>query len=194
MWRGARDKRRCRLEAGLRRLPFGPGIGSLGVDDSEAVGAVDRPIHVRLEWDLGLVAAASAHDREVVAHRPAATIPSGSLAALSHRSPGRPAAGAAFGFRHEPFLGVVLLILGRVYELGAAIDTCKCPIDVGHVSPPVAAGFEPFATGQEHRIPTGPRPGHKRLMRIRKTVFGSRVPVWDAAAGRQDTSRAFTTQ
>jgi hypothetical protein len=194
VWRGARDERRCRLDAGLRRLLGGPGIGSLGVDDSEAVGAVDGSVHVRLEWALGLVAAASANDREVIANRPAAPVPAGSLAALSHRSPGRPAARAAFGFRHEPLLGVVLLILGRVYELGAAIDTCKCPIDVGHVSPPVAAGFEPFATGQEHRIPTGPRPGHWRLKRIRKTVFGSRVPVWDAPAGREDTSKTFTTQ
>src|SRR5439155_1192896 len=43
---------------------------SVGLDLAEAVRAVDRPVHPRLEWHLRLVAARRANDREIFARRP----------------------------------------------------------------------------------------------------------------------------
>ena len=118
------------------------------------------------------------------------------LAGIAHRAPAGSAARAAFGVRDEPLLRVVLLILGRVDELGAAVDTGQGSIDVGHVSPPGAAGSAPAVpgTGEPNPRPAPPRGAAGRLGRIRSTVFGSLVPVWDAPAGRQDTTRAGSRQ
>src|SRR5450759_1576059 len=71
-------------------------LGPLGMDDAEAVGAVDRPFHVRLERDLGLVAAARA-DRGEVHTRSGAARACRTVSAVTRGSPGRTAAWTAFG-------------------------------------------------------------------------------------------------
>jgi hypothetical protein len=89
-----------------------------------------------LERHLGLVPAARANGREILPRSAAAPVPARRLARLAHRPSRRPATGAALRVGHEPLLRVVLLILGRVDELSAAIDACQGSIDVAHDVPP----------------------------------------------------------
>lgn len=147
--------------------------GRLGLHGSEAVGAEDRAVHVRLEWNLGLITAARADDSEVLARTPVSTRLARSLTGISHGSTGRPAARAAFRVRHEPFLGVELLILGRVHKLGTAVNTGEGSIDVGHVHPPGAAACEPTVPGRANRIEARPQPGTRwEAWRIGRNLFG----------------------
>src|SRR6187549_1886580 len=113
---------------------------SVRADGPEAVRAVDRSVHARLERHLRLVATGRADHGEVlavgavvatlVAARAADVV--GVVAAITSGAPAGSAAGAALGVAGEPLLHVVLLIGGRVDELHPAIDTVKSPIDVGH--------------------------------------------------------------
>src|SRR5688572_27385045 len=112
-----------------------------GLDVSEAVGAVDRPVHARLERHLRGVAALRTDDREILAHRPviAALIAARSAdlahaiaAGLAHRSPGRSAARTALGIGREPLLRVELLVCRGVDELHAAVGAGQGAICIGH--------------------------------------------------------------
>src|SRR3990172_8656908 len=109
----------------------------LRADLPEAVGAVDRAVHPRLERDLGLVAALRAEDREVlaagagfVAARAAEV--AGVVAAVAGGPSAGPAAHAALRLRGEALLCVVLLIVGGMDEFDAAVDASERSIDVGH--------------------------------------------------------------
>jgi hypothetical protein len=110
------------------------------LDGPEAVGAVDRAVHSRLEGHLRLVAARRADDREVlarravvaalVATRPAdladviAGIPSGASAGPTARAPLR--------IRGKPLLGVELLVCGGMNEFHPTIDATDRSVDEGH--------------------------------------------------------------
>src|SRR5439155_7197325 len=105
----------------------GSAARSARLDGPEAVGAVDRPIHPRLEGHLGLVPARRADHREVlagrsilpalVAARPADVVEV--VAALARSTPAGAAARAALRIGGEPLLCVELLVGRRVDELHA---------------------------------------------------------------------------
>jgi len=122
-----------------------PGPGAAGdgrvlllrADLPEAVRAVDRAVHPRLERHLGLVTALRAEDREVlatgaglVATRP--TQVAGIEPAVAGGAATGAAAHAALRLRGEALLGVVLLIVGGMDEFDAAVDASECSVDVGH--------------------------------------------------------------
>lgn len=121
----------------------------------------------------------------------AAAVAARALAGIARSSPGGSTARASFGVRDEPFLRVVLLVLGRVDELGAAVDTGERSIGVGHVSPPGAAGSASTAPGRANRTRARPPGGAAgRLGGSGRQSAVLKVPVWDAPAGRQDTTQA----
>src|SRR5947199_4529999 len=102
--------------------PFGcerrPGVTSalrrVGLHRPDAVGAVDRPVHPRLERHLGLVPARRAEDREILTHRAvvaalvatwASDLPD-VVAGLAARASAGSTARAAFRVADEPLLNV----------------------------------------------------------------------------------------
>src|SRR5664279_3306254 len=106
----------------------------------EAVRAVDRTVHPRLERDLGLIAAGRAEHGEVLTGRPLAALVAARTAdiaqvvvsRLADGPPARPAGAAALGVGHEALLGIELLVGRAVDELDAAVDAGKSSIGVGH--------------------------------------------------------------
>src|SRR3954447_26462543 len=120
------------------------GIGSVGLDGPEAVRAVDRAVHARLEGDLRLVPARRADDGEILAVRAVvaalvATRPADVadvIAGVARRAPAGATAGAALRFADEALLLVVLLIGRRVDEFHAAIYTAQGSVAIGHESRP----------------------------------------------------------
>src|SRR5256885_9437871 len=117
---------------------------SVGLDLAEAVGAVDRPVHPRLERHLGLVAARRADDRKIFARRPvvAALVAARAadladvVAGIPSGTPAGPAARAALRIRREPLLCVELLVGRGEDELNAAIDAAAVTIGVDYERPP----------------------------------------------------------
>jgi hypothetical protein len=76
-----------------------------------------------------------------------------------------------------------------VDELGAAVDACQSSIDVGHDSPPGAAGSAPI--GLEDRG-TWTLPGTASIsgrLAAPPGGFGSLLPVWDAPAEAERSTR-----
>src|SRR5438067_2624580 len=112
---------------------------------AEAVGAVDGAIHSRPKRDLRLVPALGAEHGEVLPGRRSALVAAGPpevgsrVAAVACGTPAGAAAHAALRFRGEPLLGVVALVVGRMDEFGAAVDTGQGSIGVGHEGPPGGA-------------------------------------------------------
>src|SRR6188768_2959922 len=118
---------------------------SVGLDLAEAVRAVDRLVHARLERYLRLVAARRADRREVLARSAvvgalvaARATQRGRVvaAAVAGRTPVGAARGAALGVGGEPLREVVLLVRGGVDELHTAVHAVDGPIDVDHEAAP----------------------------------------------------------
>src|SRR4029077_821536 len=132
-------------------------------------------IHARLEGHLGLIATLGAEDREEFARRSTALVATRATevlgavvrAALAGRAAAGSAADAALGLRGEALLGVVLLVVRGMDEVGAAVDTGQGPIGVGHETmPPGARG----TAGCASPGPVGPRGiGRSR----RRTTLGA---------------------
>ena len=129
---------------------------SVGLDLAEAVRAVDRPIHSRLERNLGLVATRGADHGEVFARDPIVSplVASGSPDISNVRSgiaagpPAGSTARTAFGVGREPLLHVVLLVGRRMNEFDSAVDAGERPIGVGHVALPLPCSRLRSATGR----------------------------------------------
>src|SRR3954451_17411956 len=144
-------------------------MGSVGLDGPEAIRAVDRAVHARLERDLRLVSAGRADDGEVLAVRPVVTALVAAWAAdvadviagVAGRATAGATACAALGFADEALLLVVLLIGRGVDEFHAAFDTAQGSIAIGHESrPPGARRYaERFRVGT-----TAVRPGERAMM------------------------------
>jgi hypothetical protein len=170
--------------------------GLLGMNDAEAVGAVDRAVHMRPKRHLGLVATTRADDGEVLSRASIAAFSAWTLAGITHGAAGGSAARAALGVRNEPLLRVELLILGRVDELGSAVNTGQGSIDVRHVLPPGAERSEPTVPGGTNRTAPDPQGGATgEARRVRSTVCGSicaclgrsgRAAGYHAGASRQN--------
>jgi hypothetical protein len=113
---------------------------SVRLDLAEAVRAVDRSIHTRLERHLRLVAARGADDGEILAGGPvvASLVATGPadfadvVAGVARRAAARSAARAALWVRCEPLLCVELLICGGMNEFHPTVDTLDRSVDVGH--------------------------------------------------------------
>jgi hypothetical protein len=117
-----------------------PGGRSVRLDLAEAVRAVDRPVHARLERHLRLVAARRADDGEVLAGGAVvAALVTTRSADLADVVPGV-ARGAAAGstaraalrVRCETLLSVELLVCGGMNEFHPTIDAIDRSVDVGH--------------------------------------------------------------
>ena len=136
----ARPEWRWLARAGKWRSPDFPQARSVRADLPEAVRAIDRPIHPRLERNLCLVAAGRADDGEVLPDRPlvaalVAARPTDVADVVSTLARGPAAgatAGAALGIRGEPLGGVVLLIGRGMDELHATVDAVQGSVYVGH--------------------------------------------------------------
>src|SRR5215467_7350732 len=158
--------------AGASRSDDAPGsppevpvrTASVRVGGPEAIRAVDRAVHARLERHLRLAAAGSADHGEVLA---SGTVVAPLIAAratdaahvvptLAGGSATGAAAGAALRLAGEPLLHVVLLIGGRVDEVHPAVDAVQGPIDVGHFgstpgTPWARHGLDARTAGQPYR-------------------------------------------
>ena len=168
--------------------PSGPRFvvarSSVGLDLAEAVRAVDRPVHPRLEGHLGLVAARRADHREVLAGDPiiAALVAAGPtdftdvVARVAAGAAAGPTACASLGVGREPLLRVVLLVGRRVNELHPTVDAVQRPIGIGHQSSsPLRCS--PIRLGR----------GHRRAGRCEERRGGRRraiqVPMWSPCIG-----------
>src|SRR6185295_1308293 len=133
-----------RPDEGAVHTSAGSSGRSVRADRPEAVRAVDRAVHARLEGNLRLVAAGRADHREVLAGRAVvatlvaagATDVAGVIAAVALGAPAGAAARAALGVTDEPFLLVVLLVGRRVDEFHSAVHTGQGSIEKSHVAPP----------------------------------------------------------
>ncbi len=187
------------ISGSCRFRPLVPGSGA-GVrfepasdclDLAEAVGAVDRPVHARLERDLRCVSALRADHGEVLAGRPvvaalvaarAADLASVVSTRLADRPTRCPAAGAAFGVRNESLGCVELLVRSRVNELNATVQAGHVSIGIRHLKRP-PHGHRRFAVSQ----PARPVTGHSKTKSVASGEPGAarprcsaEVPVWGA--------------
>lgn len=132
---------------------------SVGLDLPEAIGAVDGPIHARLERNLRLVATRRTDHGEVLAGDVVLTSfvaartadVADVVACLATRPPAGSTAGAALRIRGESLLDVVLLIGGRVDELHPAVDTGQRSVSVGHEAFLSSGRSWPGRSGRPHR-------------------------------------------
>jgi hypothetical protein len=165
---------------------------SVGLDLPEAIRAIDRSIHARLERNLCLVATRRADHGEILARH---MVVSALIAArtadvtdvVARLTTGPPAgstAGASLRVRSEALLDVILLVGGRMDEFHTAVDTCQRSVDVGHENVPLL--WHDRGPGHSGR----PLRQTGRCGCVGRSGAATQVPLWSPCFGRTGWSMA----